>query len=117
MSDPRTPSPRPATVYTNLFAGVGEVRVVSMLHGDMEPFTAVLSCELAPGGSVGAHMQQEFPELVIGVAGDGEARVNGVAHPLDAFHAVHLPLGAALQIVNRSEREPLRYLIVKARGG
>jgi len=104
-------------VYPNLFGGVGEVRVTSLLQGASEPFTAVLSCELAPGGNVGAHRQEEFPELVIGVAGEGEARVNGVIHPLDALHAVHLPLGAALEIRNRSAHEPLRYLIIKARGG
>jgi hypothetical protein len=42
--------------------------------------------------------------------------VNGVSHPLAAQHAVHLPLGAVLEIANRSQHEPLRYLIVKARG-
>ena len=109
------PPTGPQAVQTNLFGGVGEVRVLSLLHGTGEPFTAVLACELAPGGSVGAHVQQEFPEVVIGVGGEGEARVNGAVHPLDAFHAVYLPLGAALEIVNRSAREPLRYLIVKAR--
>jgi quercetin dioxygenase-like cupin family protein len=101
-------------VQTNLFGGVGEVRVLSLLHGASAPFTAVLACELAPGGSVGAHVQQEFPEVVIGVGGDGEARVNGAVHALDACSAVYLPLGAVLEIVNRSEHEPLRYLIVKA---
>lgn len=106
----------PETVYQNLFGGVGEVRVVSLLQGTSAPFTAVLACVLAPGGRVGAHRQEEFPELVIGVAGAGEARVNGVVHPLDAQHAVHLPLGAALELVNLSAHEPLRYLIVKARG-
>jgi quercetin dioxygenase-like cupin family protein len=104
-------------VYTDLFGGSGEVRVISLLQGASEPFTAVLSCELAPGGRVGAHRQEEFPELLIGVAGEGEARVNGVAQPLDALHAVQLPLGAALEISNRSAHEPLRYLIIKARGG
>ena len=111
------PANNPESVHTNLFGGVGQVRVVSLLHGASAPFTAALSCELSPGGSVGAHKQQDDPELIIGVSGEGEARVNGALHPLDAHHAVYLPLGAALEIVNRSEREPLRYLIVKARGG
>jgi hypothetical protein len=115
VTDQTTPPTGPTAVYTNLFGGLGEVRVLSVLQGASPPFTAVLSCELAPGGRVGAHLQQEFPELVIGVAGEGEARVNGVAQPLDGFHAVYLPLGAALEIVNRSQGEPLRYLIVKAR--
>ncbi|MEY4512128.1 MAG: hypothetical protein RLZZ450_4250 [Pseudomonadota bacterium] len=82
-------------MHTNLFGGVGEVRVVSLLHGVSAPFTAALSCELAPEGSVGAHVQQDDPELVIAVSGDGEARVNGAVHPLDASQAVYLPLGAA----------------------
>lgn len=110
------PASPPSSVHTNLFGGVGEVRVVSLLRGTSAPFTAVLACELAPGGSVGAHKQQDDPEIVIGVSGAGEARVNGAVHVLDASHAVHLPLGAALEIVNRSDREPLHYLIVKARG-
>jgi quercetin dioxygenase-like cupin family protein len=111
------PANHPQAVHTNLFGGVGEVRVVSLLQGASAPFTAVLSCELAPGGSVGAHVQQDDPEVVIGLSGAGEARVNGVVHPLAASHAVYLPLGAALEIVNTSDREPLRYLIVKARSG
>lgn len=106
----------PPTVYTSLFDGTGEVRVWSLLRAESEPFTAVLSCELAPAGAVGRHVQQEFPELVLGIAGEGEARVNGVAQPLGPASALYLPLGATLEIVNRSAREPLRYLIVKARG-
>jgi quercetin dioxygenase-like cupin family protein len=102
-------------VYTNLFGGAGEVRVWSLLRGPSEPFTAVVTCELAPGGAVGRHVQQEFPELVLGIAGDGELRVDGVPHRLGPHSAVHLPLGATLEIANRSESEPLRYLIVKAR--
>jgi quercetin dioxygenase-like cupin family protein len=116
MNRKAAPPTAPSAVYPSLFGGVGEVRVTSLLHGASEPFTAVLSCELAPGGRVGAHRQDEFPEIVIGVTGEGEARVNGVAHPIDALHAVHLPLGAALEILNRSAHEPLRYLIIKARG-
>lgn len=105
----------PQTVHHDLFGGIGEVQVSSLLHGESAPFTAVLSCVLAPGGSVGPHVQQDFPELVIGVEGQGDARVNGAMHLLDASHAVYLPLGAALEIMNRSEHHPLRYLIVKAR--
>jgi glyoxylate utilization-related uncharacterized protein len=102
-------------VYTDLFGGAGEVRVWSLLHGPSEPFTAVLTCELAPAGAVGRHVQQEFPEVVLGIVGDGEARVDGAPHRLGPSSAVYLPLGATLEIVNRSESEPLRYLIVKAR--
>lgn len=117
MNSKTTPPSVPQAVYDSLFGGVGQVRVLSLLQGASSPFTAALSCELAPGGRVGAHKQQDFPELVIGVGGDGEAHVDGVAHPLTAKHAVYLPLGAVLEIVNRSAHEPLRYLIVKARSG
>ena len=117
LPPPEAPAPPglPA-VYTNLFAGRGEVRVWSLLQAKSEPFTAALSCELAPGGVVGRHMQQEFPELVLGIAGDGEVRVDGVPQPFGPLSAVYLPLGATLEIVNRSASAPLRYLIVKARG-
>lgn len=104
----------PSTVYPSLFGGVGQVRVSSLLRGQSAPFTAALWCELAPAGRVGAHVQQEFAELVIGVAGEGEAKVNGVAHPLSAGCAVYLPLGAVLEIANRSSDAPLGYVIVKA---
>jgi quercetin dioxygenase-like cupin family protein len=104
-------------VHSKLFGGLGDVRVVSLLRAASPPFTAALWCELSPGGSVGAHVQQEFSEIVIGIAGEGEARVDGTVHRLVALQAVYLPLGAALELVNLSEREPLRYLIVKASGG
>ena len=107
----------PPFVQTNLFGGAGEVRIWSLLQGAAEPFTAVLSCELAPGGSVGRHVQQEYPELVLGIGGEGEASVDGKKQRVGALTALHLPLGAVLEIVNHSQEEPLRYLIVKARGG
>lgn len=100
----------------DLFGGRGEVRVWSLLEAAADPFTAVLSCELVPGGTVGRHVQEEFPEIVIGVEGDGEATVDGDARPLCAGDAVFLPLGSVLSIANRSSAEPLRYLIIKARG-
>jgi hypothetical protein len=106
----------PWFVHQNLFGGSGAVRVRSLLRAAAEPFTAALACELAPAGRVGAHVQQEFPELVVGLAGDGEALVEGVSHPLGPLDVVHLALGARLEIRNRSSSEPLRYLIVKARG-
>lgn len=105
----------PPFVHTNLFGGRGEVRVWNLLRDAAEPFTAALSCELAADGHVGAHVQQEFPELIIGIAGDGEARVNGKPHALVAHAAIHLQLGAQLEIINHSQQEPLRYLIIKAR--
>jgi quercetin dioxygenase-like cupin family protein len=99
-----------------LFGGEGAVLVWDLLgRRDAAPFTAVLACELEPGGSVGRHRQDEYPEIVIGLEGEGEASVDGTAHALEPGALVHLPLGAVLAIANRSSSEPLRYLIIKAR--
>jgi quercetin dioxygenase-like cupin family protein len=104
-------------VRPNLFGGTGEVRVWNLLANlRAPPFTAVLSCELDPGGRVGRHKQEHFPEIVLGLEGRGEARVGGQPQPLEPGDVVHLPLGKALEILNLSSDEPLRYLIIKARG-
>jgi quercetin dioxygenase-like cupin family protein len=103
-----------ASVQVDLFEGRGEVRVWNLLQQTAGPFTAVLSCALSPGGSVGRHVQEHFPELVIGVEGDGEASVDGHATRLSSGDVVYLPLGSILTIDNRSTDAPLRYLIIKA---
>ena len=105
----------PGSVRAALFGGQGDVSVWSLLGAEAPPFTAVLSCELSPGVSVGAHVQQEFPEIVIGLEGEGEATVDGRPHPLRPGDVAYLPLGSVLAIENRSSDLPLRYLIVKAR--
>jgi len=102
-------------VRRDLFGGSGEVRVWNLQQGAADPFTAILSCELDAGGSVGRHVQQEFAEVVIGVHGSGEATVNEQRLPLGAGDVVHVPLGAVLSIDNRASQVPLRYLIIKAR--
>ena len=104
-----------ADVRESLFGGSGAVRVWSLLRGAAEPFTAILSCELDAGGSVGRHVQQEFAEVVIGVSGSAEASVDEQRFPLGAGDVVHVPLGAVLSIDNRNSQASLRYLIVKAR--
>jgi quercetin dioxygenase-like cupin family protein len=103
-------------VRKDLFGGRGEVRVWSLLDADAGPFTAILSCELAPAGSVGPHVQQECPEVVIGVEGNGQVTVDGRVQSLCSGDAIYLPLGSVLAIENRSSDGPLRYLIVKAHG-
>jgi quercetin dioxygenase-like cupin family protein len=90
--------------------------VYSLLEGDGSPFTAVLWCELSPSGSVGRHVQEEFPEIIVGLDGDGSATVDGAPRPLGPGDVVHLPLGSVLSLENRSSEVPLRYLIVKVRG-
>lgn len=98
-----------------LFSGSGAVRVFNLLGArKMPPFGAVLACTLDPKGHVGAHVQQQMPEIVIGISGKGEALVNKASRSLEAFDVVHLPLGATLEIRNLSDSEPLHYLIVKA---
>ena len=98
-----------------LFGGTGQVLVWSLLGGrTAPPFTSVLSCELAEGGRVGRHVQQRDAEIVIGLEGCGEARVDGVPVAFGPGAVVHLPLGSALELVNERTDAPLRYLIVKA---
>ncbi len=105
----------PGDARTALFGGVGTVTVWNLLgRASAPPFSAVLSCELDPGGSVGRHVQQKDPEIVIGLEGDGEASVDGTAHRLGPGDVVHLAHGQVLAIANRSADAPLRYLIIKA---
>jgi quercetin dioxygenase-like cupin family protein len=108
----------PVDVRPALFGGTGDVRVWNLLadhDAAPHPFTAVLSCELDPGGHVGRHVQQHFPEIVVGLSGEGEAFVDGEPAPLGEGDVVHLPLGSTLELRNRSSTAPLAYLIIKAR--
>jgi len=99
----------------DLFGGRGEVRVWNLMKGrTMAPFTAVLACELAPGGSVGKHLQQGADEIVVITEGEGTARVDGEPQALEPGTVVWLPLGKHLALENGSQDAPLRYLIVKA---
>ncbi len=105
---------RPHDAREALFGGQGTVRVWSLAPTPMRPFTALLACELDPLGTVGAHVQQEHDETVIIVEGRGEATVAGERRPLSPGTAVFLRLGETLALQNRSDTEPLRYVIVKA---
>lgn len=98
-----------------LFGGRACVRVWDIAPSPTAPFTAVLACELEAGGSVGTHVQEHFPELVIGLEGTGSVEVNGARSELGSGRVVELPLGHTLAISNDSATAPLRYLIVKAR--
>lgn len=99
----------------NLFGGVGVVKVWDLLRRNAAPFTAVLACELEPGGRVGRHQQHEFPEIVVGIEGLGEAVVGKQQFGLRPGDVVFLPLGETLEIINHSDTTPLAYLIIKAR--
>jgi quercetin dioxygenase-like cupin family protein len=107
----------PPSVRDNLFGGEGTVLVWDLLGERMAgPFTAVLSCELEENGRVGAHVQEEYDEIVVGLTGCGEARVSGRAQPFGPGAVVYLPCGASLELVNARDNGPLRYLIIKAPG-
>ncbi|PRQ01071.1 Cupin domain protein [Enhygromyxa salina] len=99
----------------NLFGGIGTVKVWNLLRTKAPPFTAVLACELDPGGRVGRHRQQEFPEIVVGIAGLGEAVVGKQQFGLRPGDVVYLPQGETLELINHRDDEPLQYLIIKAR--
>lgn len=108
---------RPHDHRRELFSGRGGVRVWNLApsRGPLAPFTAVLACELEPGGSVGTHVQEHFPEIVVVIEGLGTAHVGGSPRALQPGALVELPLGDTLALENGSETEPLRYLIIKAR--
>lgn len=107
----------PTFVRRDLFGGSGAVTVSDLLGSNaVDPFRAVLGCELEPHGSVGRHVQEEHPEIVVGIEGEGVATVDGVPHRLARGEVVGLPLGAVLAIDNPGD-VPLRYLIIKARAG
>lgn len=98
-----------------LFGGRGEVLVWDLLgRAQIPPFTAVLACELAPGGRVGVHRQELYPEIVVVIAGEGSAELDGALTPVAVGTLLALPLGSTLSLTNGLSEEPLRYLIVKA---
>jgi quercetin dioxygenase-like cupin family protein len=102
-------------VRENMFGGSGTVLVWNLLGSQVAPpLTAVLSCELAEGGRVGRHVQQRDAEIVIGVSGCGEAKIDGKAIPFGPGAVVYLPFGSNLELVNERDDAPLCYLIVKA---
>ncbi len=91
------------------------MRVWALTAQPALPFTAVLACELEPEGSVGAHVQEEYPEIVIALSGSGTVKVNDAPVAFEAGQVVELQPGHSLAIDNTSSVEPLRYLIIKAR--
>jgi quercetin dioxygenase-like cupin family protein len=97
-----------------LFGGTGAVRVWSLVDTPMLPFKAVLACELEAGGSVGSHVQDHYPEIVIGISGQGKAFVEGLAAQLVPGAVIELPRGYTLAIENESTDSALRYLIIKS---
>ncbi len=97
-----------------LFGGTGAVFVWDLLPDPLDPFSAVLACELEPDASVGKHTQQRDPEIIICIDGQGVAEVSGTEHTMRAGVVIALPHGETLSFRNSSSDQPLRYLIVKA---
>ena len=105
----------PKWVKTDLFGGRGEVSVQDLLGSvAMPPFAAILACELAPSGKVGAHHQTGADEIVICIGGSGTISVDGQPKPFVPGVVAYLALGQLLAIENGSESEKLRYFIIKA---
>ena len=105
----------PPFVRESLFGGCGRVLVWNLLgRRAAPPFTAVLSCVLEEKGRVGRHVQDEYDEIIVGLTGYGEARVDGKPQPFGPGAVVYLPLGSALELVNEAPDKELRYLIIKA---
>lgn len=99
----------------NLFGGRGAVHVWDLLRGgEAQPFSAVLFCQLAPGGSVGKHQQQRDPEIVLCMDGEGTILVDGKARPFTPLTVAHVPFGSSMELRNGSRDAPLLYLIIKA---
>jgi len=98
-----------------LFGGEGTVLVEALAGALCPPFTAALSCELSPGGRVGAHVQQADSEIIIGLEGEAVLYVDDRPHPVSPGTVVALALGKQLAIDNASIEAPFRYLIIKGR--
>jgi quercetin dioxygenase-like cupin family protein len=111
MTSPLDPSRCDAR--PSLFGGEGTVRVWD-LGGRVGALSAVLFCELEPGGRVGKHVQSHDDEVVIVLEGEAVIYVQGQPHACVKGSAVPLALGQTLEIDNASPTEPVRYLIVKA---
>ena len=109
-------SGKPSAKQRDLFGGRGVVEVWDLLAAQhAPPFSAVIACALEPSGVVGRHVQQRDPEIVVGIAGEGEALVDGSTHALTSGAVVYLAHGQTLSIRNLSETEVLDYLIIKSR--
>ena len=104
----------PHDARARLFGGKGVVRVWALTATPALPFTAVLACELEAGASVGTHVQEQYPEVVIAVSGGGRVTVNGVETAFAAGSVVELGQGQTLSISNEASSAPLCYLIIKA---
>ena len=106
----------PHQTRAGLFGGQGTLQIWNLLgRGQAPPFSAVLRCELAPGGSVGPHTQQRDPELVLCLDGQGFISVDRQEVPFQPGAMIYLQHGSVLALRNPSTDTPLKYLIIKGR--
>jgi oxalate decarboxylase/phosphoglucose isomerase-like protein (cupin superfamily) len=99
----------------DLFGGSGAVDIWNLRTSNCPPFSASLWCSLEPSGVVGRHRQQDDPEIVICIAGEGVATVGKTEHAMVTGVMLYLPYGQVLSIENKSAEESLDYLIIKAK--
>ena len=96
----------PPFVRESLFGGCGRVLVWNLLgRRAAPPFTAVLSCVLEEKGRVGRHVQDEYDEIIVGLTGYGEARVDGKPQPFGSHVRVTNAAGKSV-VVTINDRGP-----------
>jgi len=110
-----TPKKPPNFTQRDLFGGSGAVDIWNMRTSNCPPFSASLWCSLEPNGVVGRHRQQDDPEIVICIAGEGVAMIGKTAHVMVSGVMLYLAFGQVLSIENKSDVESLDYLIIKAK--
>ena len=96
------PDHPPSFSQRDLFGGQGTVDIWNLRESASPPFSASLWCSLEANGFVGRHRQQDDPEVVICLSGEGVATIGQADHPLQRGTMVYLPLGQALSIRNLS---------------
>ena len=109
------PESPPSFCQQDLFGGQGSVDIWNLRSMNCPPFSAALWCSLEPNGYVGRHRQQEDPEIVICLSGEGVATIGKTPHQLNRGVMVYLSFGQILSIRNTSEDHSLEYLIIKAK--
>jgi quercetin dioxygenase-like cupin family protein len=72
---------------------------------------------LAPGGAVGAHVNDDVDVLFVGIAGVGSITVDNVHHELCAGTIVAVPKGARRGIAARATSEAMYLTVHVARPG
>ena len=76
------PDHPPSFTQRDLFGGQGAVDIWNLRASASPPFSASLWCSLEPNGFVGRHRQQDDPEIVICLSGEGIATIGKTDHHL-----------------------------------